>query len=70
MTDATATGLLPCECGREPSIYKRRPLVEGRFQVVSAWVECRPCDAAATECATVDEAIAAWNRRTPTGDVA
>ena len=57
--------LEPCECGRTPTILRRKRLRSGRFQVDEMWIECTPCGARGSTYHPDDEptAIAAWNRR-------
>lgn len=60
------TALLPCECGREPTILRRRPLVGGLFRVFATRIECTPCEQSTQAWHDTEElAIAAWNRRAP-----
>ena len=69
MTDTPIAEMVPkpCKCGRPPSVFKRRTLDGPYFKVTAAWVECVPCGLRAREHLTEALAVAAWNRRTPTG---
>lgn len=59
--------ILPCPfCGGEVKIEVLCPETEGPFAGIGkdAYVYCHPCDIGFM-CDTVEEAIAAWNRRAP-----
>jgi predicted nucleic acid-binding Zn-ribbon protein len=66
------SALVPCECGRIPTILRRKRLRSGRFEVDELWVECTPCGARGSTYHPDDQpaAIAAWNQRTTPAELA